>query len=43
MLNKIQMKKTKQKNFNIGTVKMTMESNGFPKGFKGVIPRGYWR
>ena len=26
------MTPTKQKNFNIGTVKMTMESNGFPKG-----------
>lgn len=26
------MTPTKKKNFNIGTVKMTMESNGFPKG-----------
>lgn len=27
------MTKTKQRNFNIGTVKITMETNGFPKGF----------
>lgn len=26
------MTKTKLKNFNIGAVKMTMETNGFPKG-----------
>lgn len=27
------MTKTKQKKFNIGTVKIMMETNGFPKGF----------